>query len=371
MRVIALGFLAALSLSAIAHAQQARDTVPQELEEIVVVGRVPGPPLWKVTNGEHVLWILPLADFYPRRMEWDSMRVEGLIAGSQEYIARPRTTQGFSVSNPLVAFRVLDLMTTSMQLPRGKTLAKVLPPELYPRFKALKSRYFPRNFTIDNQTVATATETLRGEILEHENLEMLFNNSQFSPTPIMGKVQTALRANSSIRQTWPVTGSSRHMTRKEFNAAARAMEESLKSPAFQSWAARCMEEVIAFFERDLDATKRHANAWARGQLKELLAPAPAYPRQGACRQDPLSTFFGNGPRAEQLREDHPALYADLTPDREALMNQSRQRWLAAAETALGRSASTFSMLRLEEILAEDGLVEQLRARGYEVEISAE
>src|SRR5690606_5397297 len=87
MRVIALGFLAALSLSAIAHAQQARDTVPQELEEIVVVGRVPGPPLWKVTNGEHVLWILPLADFYPRRMEWDSMRVEGLIAGSQEYIA--------------------------------------------------------------------------------------------------------------------------------------------------------------------------------------------------------------------------------------------------------------------------------------------
>jgi hypothetical protein len=247
----------------------------------------------------------------------------------------------------------------------------VLPPELYPRFKALKSRYFPRNVRIDNQTVATATESMRGEILEHENLEMLINNSQFSPTAILGKVQTALRANPSIRQTWPVTGSSRHMTLKVFNAADRALKESLMSPAFQSWAARCLVEVIAFFERDLDATKRHANAWARGQLKELLAPAPAYPRQGACRQDPLATFFGDGPRVRQLREDRPSLYADLTPDTAALMNQSRQRWLAAAETALGRSASTFSMLRLEEILSGDGLVEQLRAKGYEVEISAE
>lgn len=371
MRVTTFGCFAALCLAAMAQAQQARDAVPQELEEIVVVGRVPGPPLWKVTSGEHVLWILPLIDFYPRRMEWDSTRVEALIAQSQEYIARPRTTQGFSVSNPLVAFRVLNLMTTSMQLPRGKTLSKVLPPELYPRFKALKSHYFPRNFKIDNQTVAVATETLRDEILEHENLEMFFNSSQFSPAPIMGKVSEALKVNKSIRQTWPVTGSSRHMTRKEFKAAARAMEESLKSPAFQSWATRCMEEVIAFFEGDLDATKRHANAWARGQLKELLAPSPAYPTQGACRQDPFTTFFGDGPRAGQLRKDHPALYADLTPDREALIRQSRDRWLAAAETALGRSASTFSMLRLQEILAEDGLVEQLRARGYAVEISAE
>jgi hypothetical protein len=61
-----------------------------ELGEVVVVGRLPGPPLWKISKGEHVLWILPLIDAYPKKMEWESARVEALIAQSQEYIERPR-----------------------------------------------------------------------------------------------------------------------------------------------------------------------------------------------------------------------------------------------------------------------------------------
>jgi hypothetical protein len=161
------------------------------------------------------------------------------------------------------------------------------------------------------------------------------------------------------------------MTGKEFKAAARAMEESLRSPAFESWAVDCMEEVVAYFERDLEPVKRRANAWARGQVEGLIDPTPLYPAEGACRKNPLTSFFGDGPRAQKLHKEYPSLYADLTPDREALMNQARERWLAAAETALERNASTFSMLHLDDILDEGGLVAQLEAKGYTVEISAE
>lgn len=368
-RPVAAGIAALTLLVMQEAAPQQQSTTYAELDTILVTGEQPGPPLWKVWKGDHVLWILPLVDMYPRRMEWDSSRVGKLIAESQEYIARPRVTSGISVSNPLSMFRALDLVTTSMQLPKGKTLAKVLPPELYQRFKALKSRYFPRNHKIDTQTVSVATGTLRDEILEHENLEMFHNNSQFSPTPIMEEFQKSVRANKSIRQVWPTAGTTRHMTGKEFKVAARAMEETFKSPAFASWAIACMEQVIAWFEDDLESVKRRANAWARGQIAELVNPAPLYPTQGVCRNG--SMLSGEGPQIQKLRKEYPSLYADLTPDVEGLMKQARQLWLAAAEKALERNTTTFSMLRVDDILDKDGLVEQLRAKGFTVEISAE
>ena len=82
-----------LMTAPLAHSAQAQVTGAESLEvleEVVVVGRLPGPPLWKVTNGEHVLWILPLVNLYPKKMEWESTRVEALIAGSQEFIFMPR-----------------------------------------------------------------------------------------------------------------------------------------------------------------------------------------------------------------------------------------------------------------------------------------
>src|SRR5690606_29285872 len=72
-----------------------------QLDEVVVTGRLPGPPLWKVSKNHNVLWILPLIDAYPKKMEWDSARVESLIAQSQEYIERPLAYRGLGTANPI------------------------------------------------------------------------------------------------------------------------------------------------------------------------------------------------------------------------------------------------------------------------------
>ena len=38
------------------------------IDEVVVVARMPGPPLWKVSSGDHALWIFPHIVIVPKEM---------------------------------------------------------------------------------------------------------------------------------------------------------------------------------------------------------------------------------------------------------------------------------------------------------------
>jgi hypothetical protein len=60
-----------------------------ELQEVVVRGLLSWSPLWRVSSGEHVLWILPLIDACPGKMEWESDRIKALISQSEEFIDGP------------------------------------------------------------------------------------------------------------------------------------------------------------------------------------------------------------------------------------------------------------------------------------------
>src|ERR1700723_964152 len=56
------------------------------LGEVDVVGEQPGPGLWKVSKGDHVLWLLGTLDHLPRRMTWRSSEVEAALSQSQELL---------------------------------------------------------------------------------------------------------------------------------------------------------------------------------------------------------------------------------------------------------------------------------------------
>lgn len=372
MRKIATLLLVAIA-SASALAQTASTKKLQELEEIVVTGRFPGPPLWKVSKGDHALWILPLIDMYPRKMDWDSRRVERLVAQSQEYLLQPSVREGFTGAvNPLVIFSLIfranNIYVAGTQLPKGKTLSKMMPPELYRRFQALRSRYFPRKINVDHMTVMAAGETLQSEVLEHENLQMLHQGGV--PPVIFEKLQKWLKANKSIRQVMPsVTGPGYVLTSKDIKVMAKAIEKGVKSPEFAAWSVECMTQLVTWFERDLGPVKRRANAWARGHVEGLINPLPLYQRGDACSMS--MERVKEWPVAKQLRKDNPQLFAALTVDRAPLVKQSREQWVAAAEKALENNTTTFAMLTINDVLDKDGLVAQLEAKGYKVEISAE
>lgn len=54
-----------------------------DLEAMVVRGVQPGPGLWKVSKGDHVLWILGTLSPLPKRLQWQATEVETIIGQSQ------------------------------------------------------------------------------------------------------------------------------------------------------------------------------------------------------------------------------------------------------------------------------------------------
>src|SRR6478609_5064912 len=93
-------FAACLSFAAAAAvAQEATPVVPATppaaetpadtatLETVLVTGEQPGPGLWKVSKGDHVLWILGAQYPLPKNMTWRGRDVEQTIAESQAVIA--------------------------------------------------------------------------------------------------------------------------------------------------------------------------------------------------------------------------------------------------------------------------------------------
>src|ERR1700690_2024570 len=56
-------------------------------EEIDVIGTREGPRMWRITRGDHELWILGTLAPLPNKMVWQSTTVETVLAQSQEGIS--------------------------------------------------------------------------------------------------------------------------------------------------------------------------------------------------------------------------------------------------------------------------------------------
>jgi hypothetical protein len=339
-------------------AQTTSADLAEPLDEVVVTGRFPGPPLWKVSKDGHALWILPRIDLYPKKMQWESGRVEMLIAESQEFIYQPGVENGFATANPFLLPRALRLYNMMVHLPDKKTLADVLPPDLYQRFGNLKARYFPKDSDIERLTVSAATNSMQQQILEQENLGHLN----------LG-IAKWLKGNKTIVLTRTSVGTVHGITAKELKAVTAAMKEVTATPEYAKVEVACFEDILAFFEKDLEPVKRRATAWAKGRVDDLVDPAPLYDEVRGC----MDSFYASAdlPAMQELVKDYPGLAAALAPDRVDMLNESRRKWLDAAENALSRNAMTFSMLAVNDIVDRVGLVAQLEAKGYKVEVFSE
>ena len=56
------------------QAEQAEAVAAEDViaETILVAGQRPGPGLWKVSKGDHVLWVFGTYSPLPKKMEWRS-----------------------------------------------------------------------------------------------------------------------------------------------------------------------------------------------------------------------------------------------------------------------------------------------------------
>ena len=120
-----------------------KDSVVPILEEVVVVGKRPGPPLWRVKDGDRTLWVFGTLSPLPKSLQWEPQSVDWIVSQSQAYLSAPERSA--STRNPIKAIGVLRKLRKLKKLPNSQKLDDVLPAELFRRFADAKARFAPRD----------------------------------------------------------------------------------------------------------------------------------------------------------------------------------------------------------------------------------
>jgi hypothetical protein len=328
--LLALLLLCAVSM----HPDAAAAAVPEQvvetrvLEEIVVSGEQPGPGLWKVSKGDHVMWVLGMLTPVPKRMYWQSAGVEKVVAESQEVLlgiaVQIDSGKGFFGSLAL-AGSLLGVRKN----PEKELLKDVVPAELYARWLVLKKKYLGR----DN-----AVEKRRPIFAAYDLYEKAIAKSGLSNAGITSKVVRKAAKRAKV----PITETKVKITLKDPKGAIKKFKQSSLDDV------ECFAKTLQHLESDLETMKDRANAWATGDtalLQEL-----SYTDQGrTCVMAMLESSAFEG-------ED----FANIE-------DRVQDEWLKNAEAALGKNQSTFAVLPMRELVEADGWLAALRERGYTVE----
>lgn len=326
--------LAAVLLVSFSLAASAQQETP---EEIVVIGTLPGPALWKVSNGDNNLWIFALLSPIPKGMVWESARVEKAIKEADEFIEPPGADIDVSplvMLNPINYVRGFRLSRRLRENPGDKSLQEVLPPELYQRFAALKARYQPNHAELETMRPMFAIGQLSRPVFA--------GNDLVAGDGILKKINRLVRRNRHIKRT---TTEVRLKLKGGFGKLAERTETLVNSlPPEQEIA--CVETLVSRYETDIESMKSRANSWAQGHVDDLRGSAFAFDDANPC------TLMLLASSEKATAED---LFARI-----------RQQWLAAAEQALATNHSTFAVLDIGELVSEHGLLAQLKAKGYAI-----
>jgi hypothetical protein len=294
---------------------------------VVVTGMQPGPGMWKVSRGDHVMWVLGTQSPLPKDIEWISRDVDAVLAEAQEVISPPHFIAGADIG----FFGKLALLPSFIGMRRNPqgTLQEVLPADIYARWQDLKRKYIGRDRGIEKWRPIFAAMELYGEAVEDSGLA--FDDVV---EPIVAKAVKS-RGITHTRPTVRVGIEEPKAAIKEFRAS------ELDDTA-------CFDKTLQRLETDIGAMTERANAWAIGDLDTLRA-LPAIDNSRTCIDAALQTGL-----AKKLG----------MADAEA---RTRGAWFEAARNALERNRVTFATLPMRDLLRPDGYLTQLQAQGYTVE----
>ena len=287
------------------------------LEVVIVRGPQPGPGLWKVTSGDHVMWILGEVSPYPRKVKWKSKKFDWLLRHSQELLL---DYSGYWRADK--ADRAA--YSRAETLPEGVTLKDVLSPELYVRVEKTANLFG-----------ATELEELR----------------PFSATNrlVMGAMKKLDMDGFSARFAAEDLGLMRHVRTTIFDMPEIAFTDRLKNWQDPSNAV-CLERLVAAIEDGGAGVKRLANAWSTGNIAALrkLVPRYSFSRDGFRADECAAAMHGSEQQARTYKD------------------RRTQSWLEEAERALRDNRSTMAVVLMSELFAPDGYLAGLRARGYQI-----
>ena len=297
------------------------------LQTVVVTGVVPGPGLWKVTHGDHVLWILGVVPTLPAGIEWRSNQVSQTIAASQTVLEAPSVKLKVD-TNWFGKLFLLPTLYRAQRNPDGKTLHDVLPPATYARWYYARQHYFGDDYSIERYRPIVAAWKLMKQAMKANGLR---NDGE-----VTGAV-AAMAQQHGVKVVKPETTLEIKEPRQAVKAFAASNLDGIA----------CLDVVLDAVEHELPNFRARANAWATGDI-DTLRKVP----EGAYRDTCRSAITGAG-FAKALGIDNLAVRVEGA-------------WLAAADAALASNAQSFAVLPMHDLLDPHGYIAALQARGYVV-----
>ncbi len=294
-------------------------------EQILVVGQKPGPGMWKVSKDDHVLWIFGTYSPLPVKMDWRSHEVEAVVKRSQEYLAPPLGKVDIGYVQGLMA---LPLLIGINDNPDGATLRDVLPADVYARWLPLKEKYLPKNKERERPIFVA------GRLFD----AALYQAGLSTRTDVRKQVEKIVDDNK-LKVT-------RTVLALPVENARSVIKDFKKSPLDD---AACFAATLSRLETDIEAMRLRANAWAKGDI-DGIRKLDFVDQQESCTNVIMNSA---------AVRDNPT-FKDAEP-------RLRAMWLANAEAALAKNASTFAVLAMKDVLSPKGYLAMLAAKGYKVE----
>ncbi|MBL4773408.1 MAG: TraB/GumN family protein [Alcanivoracaceae bacterium] len=320
-------FIVLLSFSFLAVSTENQGNFP--IEEVIAYGVRPGPELWKVSNGENVLWVLGTLSPLPKRMTWHSELVRAVIEDSQALIFPP----SLSISADIGFFKRLSLITSVIGIkknPGKKKLKDVIPADIYARWLVLKKKYMGNDRGVEKVRPLFAANKLFEKAITKIGLT---NNT---------KVEKKVRKIAKKNKLEFITPSIKIDLKKPKSAIKKFKKSQISD-------LECFTKTLDRLETDLKTMRLRAFAWAAGDVSEMRGLQS--PNQNkACN----SAILNN-----EIAEDMGM--TDVRP-------RLRQIWLEEATKALTNNISTFAILPISNLLGNESYLDYLVAQGYTVDV---
>jgi hypothetical protein len=296
------------------------------LAPMVVRGVFPGPALWKISKGGHVMWVLGITSPLPKHMEWNPIEVDRLIASSQRVLKLPGyyLYAKFAPSQGVLAPSAMD---AAKHLPSGKTLHQVLPPDLYKRWAADKDKYL-------HGLYKWGVDTLRPQFAATKLYDAALRQSELAYT---GAVEDAVYAAAH-----------KHDVPVESTEYTLQLTNQLLSQFDQTSAQgqECLRSTLDAIDQHFPRATALANAWAIGDLPTLR-------------------------KLLSVRQQDPCFldYAEMAGVND-ISQRVQQAWLAAAQKALAQDTQSVALLPMSDLVTENGYLDALAKAGYMVRAPA-
>ena len=297
-----LAALALVGMTAAAPPPAPADPEATLADEFVIHGRLPGPAWWKVSRGESTVFVLGMPGALPKGMAWDTSVLERRLKGANVLIGRPQVRAGLG-----------DLFGL-MKLRSSKPMEAQLSPPLRERLTTAEAHIGQGAGRYSHWTPVVAGLMLVNDYRKSAALD--------SAEPGAAIERLAHRAGVRVEPAGA------------YNAGALL---KTITPELGALGEVCMTDALDEVDAGPAQIRVAAEGWARGDPRAALSASRGYEK---C--------------------------VNAMPEGADLARRAMNDTAATIERALAKPGHSIAIVNLRTLLASDGVLQQLRARGYTV-----